>query len=81
MEVTINYKVYQEAQTYAQQHGLNLASVIEKLLIHFIRQDKQPDEQAVPDVVLSLLGAGAPISDDDLNGREAYYQYVEEKYK
>ena len=38
-------------------------------------------EQAVPDVVLSLLGAGEPVSDDDLNAREAYNQYLEEKYK
>ncbi|MBR7022517.1 MAG: hypothetical protein IKI09_03475 [Bacteroidales bacterium] len=38
-------------------------------------------EQAVPDVVLSLLGAGLPLADDDLNGRKAYYQHLEEKYK
>jgi hypothetical protein len=35
----------------------------------------------VPDIVLSLLGAGDPVSDDDLNAREAYYQYLDEKYK
>ena len=35
----------------------------------------------VPDVVLSLLGAGEDVSDDDINARKAYYQYLEEKYK
>lgn len=32
----------------------------------------------VPDVVLSLLGAGATIADDDLNARNAFNQYLEE---
>ena len=33
-----------------------------------------------PDIVLSLLGAGTPVSDDDLNARKAYNEYLEEKY-
>ena len=33
----------------------------------------QAEEQSIPDIVLSLLGAGMPLTDDDLNGREAYY--------
>lgn len=37
--------------------------------------------QQVPDVVLSLLGAGEPVADDDLNARKAYNEYLEEKYK
>ena len=37
--------------------------------------------QIVPDVVLSLLGAGEPVAKDDLNGCDAYYHYLEEKYK
>ena len=35
----------------------------------------------VPDVVLSLLGAGEPVADHDLNAREAYHQYQMEKYQ
>ena len=35
----------------------------------------------VPDVVLSLLGAGEPVTDHDLNAREAYHQYLMEKYQ
>lgn len=38
-------------------------------------------EENVPDIVLSLLGAGEPVADDDLNAREAYHQYLEEKYQ
>ena len=37
--------------------------------------------EAVPDIVLSLLGAGEPVADDDLNAREAHNRYLEEKYK
>ena len=32
-----------------------------------------------PDIVLSLLGAGEKIADDDLNAREAHYKYLKEK--
>lgn len=39
------------------------------------------DLEEVPDIVLSLLGAGAPLGDDDINGRKAYYDYVERKHQ
>ena len=81
MEVTINSQLYQQASAYAQQHGLNITSVIENFLTRFIGSHKVATDQTVPDVVLSLLGAGTPIDDDDLNAREAYQQYLEEKYK
>lgn len=81
MEVAINNSIYQKAQTYAQKQGLDLSSVIEGFLMHFIRKSKATEDQAVPDVVLSLLGAGEPIDDNDLNGRNAYYQYLEQKYQ
>lgn len=80
MQVAINPNVYQQAQAYAQEHGLNLTNIIENFLMQFIGQTKAI-EQPVPDVVLSLIGMGEPLADDDLNGREAYYQYIEEKYK
>ena len=41
----------------------------------------QGEELQIPDVVLSLLGAGEPLADDDLNGRNAYYQYLEGKHQ
>ena len=80
MEVVIDPKLYQQALTYAQQQGLNLTSVIENFLVRFIGSSKKTTEQAVPDVVLSLLGAGESVADEDLNAREAYYDYLEEKY-
>lgn len=82
MEITINNKIYQEAQKYAQQQGLNLSTVIEHFLLRFIGKNApSAADEPIPDVVLSLLGAAEPVAEDDINGREAYYQYLEEKYK
>jgi hypothetical protein len=81
MEVAINKNIYQQAQAYAQQQGLSLNAVIESFLVRFIGRSKTATEQSVPDIVLSLLGAGETVGDDDLNAREAYYQYLDEKYK
>ena len=35
-------------------------------------------KEEIPDIVLSLLGAGAPVADDDLNARKAYSEYLAE---
>ncbi len=80
MEVVINNNIYQQASAYAQQQGLNITAVIENFLLRFIRQGNNK-EQPIPDIVQSLIGAGAPIPEEDINAREAYHKYVEEKYK
>ena len=38
-------------------------------------------DQSVPDVVHSLLCAGEPVVDEDLNARDAYNKYLKDKYK
>ena len=81
MEVAIDNNIYKQASDYAEKQGLNLTTVIEDFLVHFAREEKQAADQSVPDIVLSLLGAGEPVQEDDLNGRKAYYQYLEEKHK
>ena len=81
MQIAINPDIYRSAQVFAQQKGLNLGKVIEDFLISFAGKERQTAEQVVPDAVLSLLGAGEPVGEDDLNGREAYYQYLEEKHQ
>ena len=80
MDVSINSNIYQQAQTRAQQQGQSLTAVIENFLVQYIGHGKAVSEQVVPDVVLSLFGAGEPVADDDLNAHEAYYKYLEEKY-
>lgn len=81
MQIAINPDIYRSAQTFARQQGLNLRTVIEDFLVQFARKGMQPVDQSVPDVVLSLLGAGESVAEDDLNGRQAYHQYLEEKNK
>ena len=74
----LNFADDEALQQWAQQ-------VVVALLEYYSSSKAQPsmgeDEQAIPDVVLSLLGAGLPIADDDLNGRASFYKYLEEKYK
>ena len=81
MEIAINRNIYQQAQAYAQGKGLNLGSVIENFLVQLISRKSVEKEMVVPDAVMSLLGAGDSVAADDLNGREAYYQYLEEKHR
>ena len=57
----------------------SVSRYVKRLRRHAITSDHVNVD--VPDVVLSLLGAGVPIADDDLNARNAFNQYLEEKYK
>ena len=55
------------------------------LLNYYVRQEPRrntsTNDQSIPDEVLRLLGAGIPLDGDDLNGRKAYYQHLEEKHQ
>ena len=80
MQLAISNNIYQQAQIYADQQGQSITRMVENYLLQFISRN-QAQEQATPDVVLSLLGAGEGVAQEDLNGRQAYYQFLEEKYK
>ncbi|MBO4574925.1 MAG: hypothetical protein J5708_06350 [Bacteroidales bacterium] len=62
-----------------------LQQQMEEMLRNYVRHQNRTiinsEEQVAPDIVLSLLGAGTPIADSDLNGRNDYYHFLEEKYK
>ena len=81
-QISLDKMIVDKASAYAAQKGESLSIIIEKFLLGLIQKDasKAKDEE-VPDIVLSLLGAGSPVAKDDLNGREAYRQYIEEKYR
>lgn len=82
MQVTINPNIYGPAQLYAERRGLDLTAVIEDFLVRFTKGKESVADQELPDVVVSLLGAaGGQLADDDLNGRRAYREYIEEKHK
>lgn len=65
MEVAINNKIYKQASDYAKEQGLNLSSLIEDFLKRFIVRSKAANEQDIPDVVKSLLGAGEDIDNNE----------------
>jgi hypothetical protein len=81
MNIAVSNSIYKEASEYAKQQGVNLSTVVENFLMRFVSHSKSASKDITPDIVLSLLGAGEPIAEDDLNAREAYQQYLEEKYK
>ena len=81
MQVAINPSLYDAAQIYAERQGINVTVLIENFLERYINSKTKVEEEQVPDVVLSLLGAGVSVAKDDINGREAYYKHLEEKYQ
>ena len=84
MQVAINPSLYDTAQIYAERQGLNMTVLIENYLERFIsgQTNTAAQENELPDIVVRLMGAaGGQLDKDDLNGRKAYYEYLEEKYK
>ncbi len=72
MEIIINNQIYQQAKIFAQQQGLSLSAVVESLLMRYIGHNKAKDEEEpVPDVVLSLLGAGKTGDEKEVDGQVA----------
>ena len=59
----------------------NVQHYVRRLRRHTRPANKTAAKEEVPDIVLSLLGAGTHVADDDLNARKAYNEYLEEKYK
>lgn len=79
-EIHLDKNLVDKAVAYAAQKGENLTSLIESYLSRLVQQENA-SEETVPDIVLSLLGAGDAVAEDDLNGRQAYHKYLEEKYR
>lgn len=80
-QLVIDRGIYSQAQQVAKTRGLSIDKVVENFLRAFISRSKTSTEQEIPDIVMSLVGAGSPVADDDLNARQAYNEYLEEKYK
>ena len=87
--ITLNDTLVEKVRpSFADDQALTLwlQQQMERFLLDYCARQEESKgqkttEQVVPDVVLSLLGAGLPLADDDLNGRKAYYQHLEEKYQ
>lgn len=79
IQIELEKQLLDKALVYAKQRGMDLSSMLSDYLSRLVKQEGK--KQEIPDVVQSLLGAGTPVASDDLNGREAYRQYLEEKYR
>ncbi|MBO4964439.1 MAG: hypothetical protein J6C31_08355 [Prevotella sp.] len=80
--ISLNKGLVNQALQITRAKGMNLSDVIERFLITFVSSDKEHEmKEKYPDVVLSLLGKGAPIDDNDINGRVAYHEHLINKYK
>ncbi len=53
----------------------NVQHYVRRLRHHARTVNKAAAKEEVPDIVLSLLGAGTHVADDDLNARKAYNEY------
>ena len=80
IQVSLNRNIVESATIYARHKGMELSTMIEEYLMRTIPTKKE-EKTEIPDIVLSLLGAGTPVEADDLNGRKAYYSHLEEKYQ
>lgn len=86
METTsihLKKEIADKAPIYVASKGKSLSSIIEEYLTRLTFNEKKSEldlEEVVPDIILSLLGVGAPLDEDDINGRKAYYAYLEKKY-
>ena len=78
-DISLNKHIVDDARIYAERQGTSLSELIENYLTRLVRKEKRTDGE-VPDIVMSLLGAGEPVDDDDINGRKAYREYLKEKY-
>ena len=59
----------------------NVQHYVRRLRRHARTVNNAAAKEEIPDIVLSLLGSGTSVADDDLNARKAYNEYLEEKYK
>lgn len=83
LQISIDKRIADVAYSYAKERGESLSSVVEAYLKQIVAHENatKTHEEGIPDVVMSLLGAGVPIADDDLNGRKAYAEYVNQKHQ
>lgn len=83
LQISLDKRVADVAYSYAKEKGESLSDIVEAYLKQVASQviAKKAQEEEIPDVVLSLLGAGVPIADDDLNGRKAYAEYIKKKHQ
>jgi prophage tail gpP-like protein len=80
VQINLDKRVFDNATAYARLKGIDVSSLVEGYLSR-ITHSRSVTNEPVPDVVLSLLGAGEPVDEDDVNARAAFYSHMENKHK
>ena len=62
--IRLNKELVDKAQAYATAEGKSLSSIIEDFLSRLTSSREETEE--IPDIVLSLLGAGVLVDDDNI---------------
>ena len=86
MQIAINPDIYGPAQSYAEREGLNLTTIIEDFLVHFISSSKKHMETTKPNEIEITPGAawcrrGNPWKASDEEVDNMIREYILEKYK
>ena len=79
--VELRTSIMEELDQMSVEMLESVSKYVKRLRRHARAGGKVSEKEAVPDIVLSLLGAGGLVADDDLNARKAYNEYLEEKYQ
>ena len=74
LTLNLNKEIIEEAKTYARSQSVSLSKLIENYLHSLTRESKK--ESTVSPLVESLTG----IIPGDLNEREEYRDYIDQKY-
>ena len=74
LTLNLNKEIIEEAKTYARSQSVSLSKLIENYLHSLTRESKK--EATVSPLVESLTG----IISSDLNEREEYRDYIDQKY-
>lgn len=88
--ITIRGNVYQRAQRYAKEHNINLDAFVESIIVKAIELDRPRAKKKfklksfdeLSPRVRSLIGPGnvSKEAEEDVDGRNARMEYLEEKY-
>jgi hypothetical protein len=79
--VELRTSIVEELNQMSDEMLQSVSHYVKRLRRHARPVSKVADKDNVPDIVLSLLGAGVPVAEDDLDARAAYNEYLKEKYQ
>ena len=71
VQIQLEKHLLDKAIAYAKLRGIDLSTMLTDYLSRLVKQQEEKSE--IPD--------GSPVDETDLNGREAYHRYLEEKYR